>query len=81
MPEPVTAQTVAENQRNVLAVALLNSERNVALLNHALAIANAQIAELQAAKGVNAVPDHLKKFAGGPPYERSTEHVGNGKDT
>jgi|KBSMisStaDraftv2_1062788.scaffolds.fasta_scaffold5160309_1 hypothetical protein len=81
MQEPLTAQTITENQRNLLSVALLNSERNVALLNHALAIANAHIAELQAAKGVNAIPDHLKKFAGGPPYEQSNEHVGNGKDT
>lgn len=80
MPEPLTAQTIAENQRNLLSVALLNSERNVALLNQALATANARIAELEAAKSETAIPDHLKTFASGPPYEQSNGRVGNGAD-
>lgn len=70
--------TITENQRNLLSVALLNSERNVALLNHALAVANARIAELEAAKSEEGIRDNLKGFASGPPYERTNESVGNG---
>ena len=79
MQEPLTAQTITEQQRNVLSVALLNSERNVALLNQALAAANARIAELEAAKKDEAVPDKLKTFAGGPPYDKPIEPVGYGE--
>ena len=86
MPEPLTAQTITEQQRNVLSVALLNSERNVALLNQALAAANARIAELEATKKDDAVPDNLKSFASGPPYESSVSgepiaRIGNGANT
>lgn len=80
MPESMTAQIITENQRNVLSVALLNSERNVALLSQALAEANARIAELEAVKSEEAIPDHLKTFASGPPYERPDGRVGNGAD-
>ncbi len=80
MPEPFSAQTITENQRNVLSVALLNSERNVALLSQALAEANARIAELEAVKSGEEIPDHLKAFAGGPPYEQTHGRIGNGAD-
>jgi hypothetical protein len=50
-PEPLTAQSITDNQRNLLSVALLNSERNVALLNQALMVANARIAELESLLG------------------------------
>ncbi len=80
MQEPLTALSLTENQRNVLSVALLNSERMVALLNQALLAANARIAELEASKRDAADSDHLKIFAGGPPYDEPNTRVGNGAD-
>lgn len=92
MPDPLTVQTLTENQRNVLSIALLNSERSVVLLNQALAAANARIAELEAAKseeaasdqlqvkGEESFRDQLKVFAGGPPYDEPMSRVGNGAD-
>ncbi len=78
MQEPLTAQAITEQQRNLLSVALLNSERNVALLNQALAAANARIAELEATKNEGSIPDNLTTFASGPPYDQSKDRIENG---
>lgn len=72
MPEQLTAQTVAENQRNSLCVALLNSERNIALLNQALMSANARISALEAAHNAVTIPEKFK-FVGDDTLDEDTE--------